>query len=239
VAYAVQSLNYTHEVPAPYDGFADGPIIQSASLTGTALTMTFAFADGMAFKPTFDCGVGGYAGDGNGCCTFNRTFEVSSQAIGDWRDDSLWQPVPATAAVIAHGTDGMSSVTLTLPEGHAALRVRYAHQMYPQCVLSNSRQLIAGPFVSNVTQQTKQEQTQPADDRRQSLLSSHSFPPSRLTTDALTDGIALTPPMGFNSWNFYHCNIDERAIRQIAQTLNSTGLAALGYKYGALHTCSV
>jgi hypothetical protein len=30
--------------------------------------------------------------------------------------------------------------------------------------------------------------------------------------------------------NFYHCNIDERAIEQIALALKSTGLAAKGYR---------
>ena len=43
--------------------------------------------------------------------------------------------------------------------------------------------------------------------------------------------------MGFNSWNFYHCNIDERAIKQIALTLKSSGLAAKGYRYVNIDDC--
>lgn len=50
-------------------------------------------------------------------------------------------------------------------------------------------------------------------------------------------GVSLTPPMGFNSWNFYHCNIDERAIKQIALTLKSSGLAAKGYRYVNIDDC--
>ena len=42
---------------------------------------------------------------------------------------------------------------------------------------------------------------------------------------------------GFNSWNFYHCNIDERAIKQIATILKSSGLAAKGYRYVNIDDC--
>jgi alpha-galactosidase len=37
--------------------------------------------------------------------------------------------------------------------------------------------------------------------------------------------------------NFYHCNIDERAIKQIALTLKSSGLAAKGYRYVNIDDC--
>ena len=37
-----------------------------------------------------------------------------------------------------------------------------------------------------------------------------------------------TPPMGYNSWNFYHCNIDEHAIKETAQALIDTGLRTMG-----------
>ena len=45
-------------------------------------------------------------------------------------------------------------------------------------------------------------------------------------------GLALTPPMGWNSWNVYVCdNLTESKIRNTAQLLNDTGLAAAGYRY--------
>ncbi|KAL1825081.1 hypothetical protein ACET3Z_011859 [Daucus carota] len=53
----------------------------------------------------------------------------------------------------------------------------------------------------------------------------------------LKDGIGLTPQMGWNSWNHYHCDIDEGMIRNTADAMASTGLAALGYEYINLDDC--
>ncbi len=45
------------------------------------------------------------------------------------------------------------------------------------------------------------------------------------------DGLALTPPMGWNSWNIFHENINERQIREIADAMISSGLRDAGYVY--------
>jgi len=45
------------------------------------------------------------------------------------------------------------------------------------------------------------------------------------------DGVALTPPMGWNSWNAFHEGINEQQIRQIADAMVSTGLRDAGYIY--------
>lgn len=37
---------------------------------------------------------------------------------------------------------------------------------------------------------------------------------------------------GWNSWNHFACNINEKLIQQTADTLIATGLAAAGYEYG-------
>ncbi|CAN0913161.1 Alpha-galactosidase 3 [Linum grandiflorum] len=47
----------------------------------------------------------------------------------------------------------------------------------------------------------------------------------------LQNGLATTPPMGWNSWNFFACNINETLIKETADALISTGLAELGYTY--------
>jgi alpha-galactosidase len=54
---------------------------------------------------------------------------------------------------------------------------------------------------------------------------------------ALDNGVGKTPPMGWNSWNRFGCNINETLIRQTADLLVSTGLAAKGYKYLNLDDC--
>ncbi|KAK4852366.1 hypothetical protein QYF36_023336 [Acer negundo] len=47
----------------------------------------------------------------------------------------------------------------------------------------------------------------------------------------LNNGLARTPQMGWNSWNFLACNINETIIKETADALISTGLADLGYVY--------
>lgn len=54
---------------------------------------------------------------------------------------------------------------------------------------------------------------------------------------ALTNGLALTPPMGWNSWNKFHCNIDEGLIREVADAMVTNGMRAAGYTYINIDDC--
>ncbi|XP_050375367.1 alpha-galactosidase-like [Argentina anserina] len=53
----------------------------------------------------------------------------------------------------------------------------------------------------------------------------------------IDNGLGLTPPMGWNSWNHFNCHIEENLIRETADSMVSTGLAALGYEYINLDDC--
>ncbi|KAM0950543.1 putative alpha-galactosidase [Dioscorea sansibarensis] len=53
----------------------------------------------------------------------------------------------------------------------------------------------------------------------------------------LNNGLALSPQMGWNSWNFFACNINETVIKGTADALVSTGLADLGYNYVNIDDC--
>ncbi|XP_058097777.1 alpha-galactosidase 1-like isoform X2 [Magnolia sinica] len=53
----------------------------------------------------------------------------------------------------------------------------------------------------------------------------------------LSNGLGITPPMGWNSWNHFYCEIDEKTIREIADALVSTGLSKLGYHYVNIDDC--
>jgi hypothetical protein len=44
-------------------------------------------------------------------------------------------------------------------------------------------------------------------------------------------GSAKTPPMGWNSWNAFHTEVDEDKVMSAAQVLVDSGLAKLGYAY--------
>jgi alpha-galactosidase len=58
------------------------------------------------------------------------------------------------------------------------------------------------------------------------------------TLDArATEGVAPTPPMGWNDWAHYQCNFTAQTIVENAQALVKTGLAARGYDTVTIDDC--
>ncbi|KAI9110708.1 hypothetical protein K1719_018146 [Acacia pycnantha] len=53
----------------------------------------------------------------------------------------------------------------------------------------------------------------------------------------LNNGLGRTPQMGWNSWNFFACDINETVVKETADALVSTGLADLGYVYINIDDC--
>ncbi|HPS62861.1 MAG TPA: glycoside hydrolase family 27 protein, partial [Bacteroidales bacterium] len=51
------------------------------------------------------------------------------------------------------------------------------------------------------------------------------------------DDLAKTPPMGWNSWNKFGCDINEKIIREMADAMVSTGLKDAGYDYLVIDDC--
>jgi alpha-galactosidase len=45
------------------------------------------------------------------------------------------------------------------------------------------------------------------------------------------NGLAKTPPMGWNSWNKFRTHIDDKTVREITDAAVSSGMAAAGYQY--------
>src|SRR4051812_32536328 len=54
---------------------------------------------------------------------------------------------------------------------------------------------------------------------------------------ALDNGVARTPPMGFNDWNAFGCNVSERLIEQSADAMIASGMKAAGYRYVNIDDC--
>ncbi|HET8655335.1 MAG TPA: glycoside hydrolase family 27 protein [Longimicrobiaceae bacterium] len=54
-------------------------------------------------------------------------------------------------------------------------------------------------------------------------------PPARHPVPS--NGLARTPPMGWNSWNKFHGRIDDATVRAIADALVSSGMRDAGYVY--------
>ena len=52
-----------------------------------------------------------------------------------------------------------------------------------------------------------------------------------------SNGLAKTPPMGWNSWNKFACNIDEQIVRRIADSMVTSGMKDAGYEYVVIDDC--
>src|ERR1039457_1854888 len=54
---------------------------------------------------------------------------------------------------------------------------------------------------------------------------------------ALGNGLALPPPMGWNDWNAYGCNVSEQLVEQTALAMHNDGMQAAGYQYVNIDDC--
>jgi len=50
-------------------------------------------------------------------------------------------------------------------------------------------------------------------------------------------GLALTPPMGWNSWNRFGCEVDEALVRATADAMVDRGMRDAGYVYVVIDDC--
>jgi alpha-galactosidase len=56
-------------------------------------------------------------------------------------------------------------------------------------------------------------------------------------TTSAGEGLALRPPMGWNSWNRFQCNVSERLIKSAADALVASGMKDAGYQYVVIDDC--
>jgi alpha-galactosidase len=54
---------------------------------------------------------------------------------------------------------------------------------------------------------------------------------------AAENGLARTPPMGFNDWNAFGCNVSEQLIKETADIFVTSGLKDAGYTYVNIDDC--
>lgn len=50
-------------------------------------------------------------------------------------------------------------------------------------------------------------------------------------------GLALTPPMGWNSWNKFGCNVSDELVRGMADAMVKSGMKDAGYQYIVIDDC--
>jgi len=49
--------------------------------------------------------------------------------------------------------------------------------------------------------------------------------------------LAQTPPLGWNSWNHFGCDVDEKLIRATADAMVKSGMKKAGYEYVNIDDC--
>src|SRR5947209_576582 len=58
-----------------------------------------------------------------------------------------------------------------------------------------------------------------------------------LTALAQIPTLAATPPMGWNSWNKFGCNVSEALIREMTDAMATSGMKNAGYQYIVIDDC--
>jgi alpha-galactosidase len=55
--------------------------------------------------------------------------------------------------------------------------------------------------------------------------------------NVLSKGLAPTPPMGFNTWNKFGCNVSDELVRGMADAMVKSGMKDAGYQYVVIDDC--
>jgi alpha-galactosidase len=55
--------------------------------------------------------------------------------------------------------------------------------------------------------------------------------------NAVSKGLAPTPPMGFNTWNKFACNVSDELVRGMADAMVKSGMKDAGYQYVVIDDC--
>jgi len=70
-----------------------------------------------------------------------------------------------------------------------------------------------------------------------SLLVLSTGPFSAASEPAEATTLAQTPPMGWNSWNKFACDVSEKLIKETADAMVSSGMQAAGFKFVNIDDC--
>src|SRR5437763_8494655 len=64
------------------------------------------------------------------------------------------------------------------------------------------------------------------------------FPaPMFAQSTSVSAGLALTPPMGWNTWNKFGCNVSDELVRGMADAMVKSGMKDAGYQYIVIDDC--
>ena len=222
--YALQWPSSNGAINLTATSLWSGPTPSVAPAAGGAFAVTFATLDGR----------GVYANetaDAWETCSLTRDlFQVASGG-GSF--------VNTTFTLVG----AVATVTPVKPGSYDT--VRYAANLWPQCAIyAVGNALPVAPFSLRVGAAAADfRRKEPAAPRLPAAVAFERVITPRVPgawaggwrgtalPPPAVDGVAATPPMGFNTWNSYHCNVDENILRRVADAFVSTGLASAGYTY--------
>src|SRR5271170_6845524 len=69
------------------------------------------------------------------------------------------------------------------------------------------------------------------------ILSSFAASLAQQSSTTTTGIVASTPPMGWNSWNKFGCDVSEELIRQTGDAMVKSGMKDAGYQYVVIDDC--
>jgi len=151
--------------------------------------------------------------------TFRRTYfnlkQQGGQIAGTIRATQFYYTITASTV----GADGFT-ITGTLDDGHSPRTVHYSGR------LTGDELRLTAPGRNGAPGPEMVAHRAPAGEGAY---------PARLPLPALhkvaDNGLARTPPMGWNSWNKFHGRVDDAAVRGIADAMARNGMKDAGYVY--------
>ena len=194
-----------------------GPVLKEARREANRIELGFEeqSAYGMLLRDVKGVNPDGTRNDCTLCCAKAPPFEVTTDGGKHWTS-------------ITEANTQIQGTTVTLKglainDGASGVGVRYAWRDFVECVLYNNESLPLAPFVHMISDMASVDPLVEDSSTHQAA--------------AARSGKLQRPPMGFNSWNFYHCNIDENTVKAVMDTIADGPLKAVGYEYVNIDDC--
>jgi alpha-galactosidase len=151
--------------------------------------------------------------------TFRNTYLVlrqeGSRITGSIRYSQFYYKI-----VESTGDAGGFTLVGSMMDGANERRVKYEGKLVGDALHLSTRRRSESEPIEMVAQRAPAGEGALPD--RRPLPAIHKVP---------YNGLAKTPPMGWNSWNKFAGHVDDAAVREMADAMVSNGMKAAGYQY--------